>query len=193
MSVQDAACYTGLFSLVLPSLNGTEGQSERMNDDHHKLAVVTWRESWRFGLEFCFCFLSRLEIYTACFPKGPHTWTISTVCVCRSMPPDQFVKDWRRLNCASLLLGYWHICICGVKIRIQLFKKRGKSVCAFISEMNQMEMVTFPLTCFYTYLCEGTMGAITDVDIMYSNTSILWCWVKKKSYQWSEQTFSVPN
>lgn len=30
------------------------------------------------------------------------------VCVCQSMPSDQLVKDWRRRNCASLLLSVYH-------------------------------------------------------------------------------------
>lgn len=64
MSVHDAACYTGLLLLVLPSLNRTEGQSER--------AVVTSnRKKKKIAEEVgLFFFEGSLEIYTACFPLG---------------------------------------------------------------------------------------------------------------------------
>lgn len=77
-----------------------EGQSERTQDDQTgslnrklKIAeecgpVVDWK------------------IYTACFPLGHAPGLSALLCVCRSMPSDQLVKDWRRLNCASLLLDY---------------------------------------------------------------------------------------
>lgn len=65
-----------------------------------------------------------------------------------------------------------------------------------------LKTVTFPVTCaFIICLCEGTMGAFytgasTDVDIMYSGNFVMLSknkQTKKKSYQWSEQTLSVPN